>query len=156
MKSVPCGTGDIPCGYDIRCAGEIRHWRMRNGFYGVPSGVLNQTTSRFENVTPVVLFNREKAFSKRHGDARRSVSLSLFARASGANHRRRPWVAFRYPRDQKSLLCTVERKRVSKNPKKELKICKKNGIMSFKAFFSRGFANGMLSCGTPKNRAPYV
>ena len=24
MISVPCGTGDIPCGYDICCADDIR------------------------------------------------------------------------------------------------------------------------------------
>ena len=55
---------------------------------------LNQTTSRFENETPAAPSDREKAFSKRHKDARRPVSLSVFARASCANHRCRPWVTF--------------------------------------------------------------
>ena len=70
--------------------------RPASGQGGIAPPVgLNQTTSRFENVTPAAPSNREKAFSRRHRDARRSVSLSLFARASGANHRCRWGLVFR-------------------------------------------------------------
>ena len=58
---------------------------MSGGTKTPPAG-LNQTTSRFENVTLAAPSDQEKAFSRRHRDARRSVLFSLFARASGANH----------------------------------------------------------------------
>ena len=84
----------VSLSFFARASGANHRRRWGSGFCYVvrenrsPVG-LNQTTSRFENVTPVALSNREKAFSRRHRDARRSVSLSFSARASGANHRRR-------------------------------------------------------------------
>ena len=33
MISVPCGTGDIPCGYDICFADDIRFAYEGNGYY---------------------------------------------------------------------------------------------------------------------------
>ena len=33
MISVPVGTGDIPCGYDICFADDIRFAYDRNGYY---------------------------------------------------------------------------------------------------------------------------
>ena len=33
MISVPCGTGDLPCGYDICFADDIRFAYEGNGYY---------------------------------------------------------------------------------------------------------------------------
>ena len=38
MISVPVGTGDIPCGYDICFAGDIRFAYDGNGYYIIFAG----------------------------------------------------------------------------------------------------------------------
>ena len=70
--------------------------RPASGQGGIAPPVgLNQTTSRFENVTPVALLTERKRFQDAIGTPGAPFQLSLFARASGANHRCRWGLVFR-------------------------------------------------------------